>query len=114
VLADRDALLMVIGNLIDNAIKYTPEKGHVRVRVEQNGMYVRIVVQDDGIGIALEHVDRVFDEFFRVKNEHTASIPGTGLGLSLVRRITEMHHGQVSVESTPGRGSIFTISLPLS
>jgi len=114
VLADRDALQMIIANLVDNAIKYTPEQGHVSVRVEQNGMYVRVSVQDDGIGLAPEDTGKVFDEFFRVKNEQTASIPGTGLGLSLVRRITEMHEGSVCVESAPGRGSTFTISLPLS
>ena len=114
VLADRNALQMIIANLVDNAIKYTPEQGHVSVRVEQNGMYVRVSVQDDGIGVAPEDTGKVFDEFFRVKNEQTASIPGTGLGLSLVRRITEMHEGSVSVESTPGKGSTFTISLPLA
>ncbi len=112
VLADRDALQMVISNLIDNAVKYTPEKGHVSVGVEQNGMYVRVSVRDDGIGLAPEDLPQLFDEFFRVKNERTADIPGTGLGLSLVRRITEMHQGTVAVESTPGRGSTFTVSLP--
>jgi signal transduction histidine kinase len=86
----------------------------VAVRVSQDGMYLKVTVQDDGFGLSPEDREKVFDEFFRAKNELTANIPGTGLGLSLVKRLTELHQGKVSVESTLGTGSAFTVHLPLS
>jgi len=112
-LADRDALLMVFSNLIDNAIKYTPEGGHVGVQVSDDGMYVRVSIKDDGIGMEPGEREKVFDEFFRAKNDYTANVPGTGLGLSLVKRLTEMHQGRVSVQSSPGAGSEFAVQLPV-
>lgn len=113
-LADREALLLVFSNLIDNAIKYTPERGTVTIQVSQNGMYVSVSVKDDGVGMRPEELDKIFDEFFRVKNEYTADIPGTGLGLSLAKRLVELHQGQISVDSTPGKGSIFKVGIPRS
>lgn len=113
-LADREALLLVFSNLIDNAIKYTPERGTVTIQVSQNGMYVSVSVKDDGVGMKPEELDKIFDEFFRVKNEYTADIPGTGLGLSLAKRLVELHQGQISVDSTPGKGSIFKVGIPRS
>ena len=86
--------------------------GHVWVTVGRADMYVVVSVRDDGIGISPEDCGRVFDEFYRARNEQTASIPGTGLGLSLVKRLTEMHEGTVSVTSTPGQGSEFVVKLP--
>jgi two-component system, OmpR family, phosphate regulon sensor histidine kinase PhoR len=114
VLADGDALLIVMNNLIENAIKYTPEDGKVRVRCARDGMYMRVSVEDTGIGMTPEEQAKVFDEFFRARNEHTANIPGTGLGLSLVKRLTELHQGKVEVASEAGKGSTFTVSLPVS
>jgi two-component system phosphate regulon sensor histidine kinase PhoR len=112
-LADRDALLMIFSNLIDNAIKYTPDGGHVGVHVTQDGMYVRVAVKDDGIGMEAGDREKVFDEFYRAKNDYTANVPGTGLGLSLVKRLTEMHQGRISVDSSPGAGSRFMVELPV-
>jgi two-component system phosphate regulon sensor histidine kinase PhoR len=112
-LADCDALLMIFSNLIDNAIKYTPAGGHVSVHVAHDGMYVRVTVKDDGIGMEPADRDKVFDEFYRAKNDYTANVPGTGLGLSLVKRLTEMHQGRISVDSAPGAGSEFTVLLPV-
>ncbi|MDD5307964.1 MAG: response regulator [Deltaproteobacteria bacterium] len=112
VLADRNAIYSVVSNLIDNAIKYTPSGGSVQVRLENHGLYARVSVKDSGIGLDAEQRDKVFDEFFRVKNEHTAGIPGTGLGLTLVKRLVEMHNGRIDVESAVGKGSAFSISLP--
>ncbi len=114
VLADREALAAVYGNLVENAIKYTPEGGRVEVRVEQDGMYVRVSVRDTGIGLGEEEKRNLFQEFYRAKNEYTADIPGTGLGLSLVKRLTELHQGKVTVESEPGKGSEFSVWIPLS
>jgi signal transduction histidine kinase len=112
VLADRECLRSVITNLIDNALKYSTEEGHVVVSVVTDGLYVKVAVRDDGIGMSDEERDRVFDEFYRAKNSHTANIPGTGLGLSLVKRLVDLHQGTVGVQSAPGRGSEFVVSLP--
>jgi two-component system, OmpR family, phosphate regulon sensor histidine kinase PhoR len=113
VLGDREALLSVFTNLVENAVKYTPDGGSVQVGVEREGIYVRAWVRDTGIGMTGEECGKVFDEFFRARNERTASIPGTGLGLSLVKRLTELHQGRVGVSSEPGKGSEFTVRIPL-
>jgi signal transduction histidine kinase/CheY-like chemotaxis protein len=114
VLADHDALMIVINNLIENAIKYTPEGGRIRLKTERDGMYMSISVEDTGIGMTPEDKGKVFDEFFRARNELTSGIPGTGLGLSLVKKLTEMHQGKVEVSSELGKGSTFTVSLPVN
>jgi signal transduction histidine kinase len=113
VLADKDAMLIVFKNLIENAIKYTPGKGHVWVHAEQNGFYAKVKVKDDGIGMKPDEKERIFDEFFRAKNDYTSHVPGTGLGLSLVKRLLDMHHGMITVETTLGKGSDFTVSIPI-
>jgi len=84
------------------------------VRAERNGIFVRFRVQDDGIGMSEREMEKIFDEFYRVKNKFTEHIPGTGLGLSMVKRIVEMHQGSVGVESAPGKGSVFTVDIPLA
>lgn len=112
ILADTNAITSVISNLIDNAIKYTPTGGQVTVTLQCNGTYAKVSVKDTGIGMAPEELARVFDEFYRVKNQQTATIAGTGLGLTLVRRLVEMHQGRIDAESTPGVGSTFKVKLP--
>jgi signal transduction histidine kinase len=112
VLADRDALSMIFSNLVENAVKYSRDDGHVLVSTGREGMYVTVSVKDDGIGMSAEDCAKIFEEFYRARNEQTAAIPGTGLGLSLVKRLTELHEGTVSVRSEPGRGSEFTVRLP--
>ena len=111
-LADREAMLMVFGNLIDNAIKYTPDHGHVSVRVEQTDNYIKVLVKDDGIGMSPEEQDKLFEEFFRARNRYTAKVPGTGLGLALTRRLVELHQGKITVITAPGQGSTFTVWVP--
>jgi len=113
-LADEEALLLIFSNLIDNAVKYTPDGGTVTVRVAQNGMYVSVAVEDTGMGIKAEEMEKIFDEFYRIKSEDTVDIPGTGLGLSLVKRLVDLHQGQIEAESTAGAGSVFTVKIPLS
>ena len=105
VLADRDALSMVYSNLVENALKYSREGGHVEVRIGVAGNYVTVWVKDDGIGMSAEDRTKVFDEFYRARGEHTASIPGTGLGLSLVKRLTELHEGTVGLTSSSARAA---------
>ncbi|MBM4040412.1 MAG: response regulator [Planctomycetes bacterium] len=113
VLADRSALQSILTNLIDNAIKYTPDNGHVDIAVEPNGMYAKVAVKDDGIGMTPEERDHAFDEFFRAKNDFTSRIPGTGLGLTLVKRLVELHDGRVTLDTAPGKGSTFTVRIPM-
>jgi signal transduction histidine kinase len=111
VLADRAAMVRVFTNIVDNAIKYTPEKGHVEVLIEHNNLYVKVMVRDNGIGMTQLDSDRAFEEFFRAKNEYTARVPGTGLGLTLVKRLVDMHQGTVTLESSPGKGTTVTVIL---
>jgi two-component system phosphate regulon sensor histidine kinase PhoR len=113
-LADEEALSLVFSNLIDNAVKYTREGGKVTVQVARNGMYAAVSVKDTGMGIEADEIEKIFDEFYRVKNENTVDIPGTGLGLSLVKRLVELHQGRIDAESTPGSGSVFTVKIPLT
>jgi len=113
VLADRAALSIIVANLVDNAVKYTPEGGTVSVATGREGMYATVSVHDTGIGLSVEDRERVFEEFYRVRSEQTHGITGTGLGLSLVKRLVEQHQGSISVDSEPGKGSTFTVRLPV-
>jgi two-component system phosphate regulon sensor histidine kinase PhoR len=112
VFVNRRNMEEVVSNLIGNAITYTPEGGKVMVTTAIEDMYLRISVQDNGIGIAPEDLERIFAPFYRVKNDQTRFIIGTGLGLAIVKRIVEAHHGFIRVESEPGRGSTFHVYIP--
>jgi len=107
-------LLQAIGNLLDNAIKYTPEGGTVTLRLWEEGGEVLLTVKDTGVGIPPEALPHVFDHFYRAHQPGTEHVSGTGLGLSLVQSIVREHHGRVWVESEgiPGKGSLFGIALP--
>jgi two-component system phosphate regulon sensor histidine kinase PhoR len=109
--ADRRALEHVLGNLIDNALKYCPEGASVSVgAVAENGL-VRVAVTDTGPGIAQEHLPRIFERFYRVDAGRSRELGGTGLGLSIVKHLIEAMDGSVSVESTLGSGSRFSFTL---
>jgi PAS domain S-box-containing protein len=110
--ADKQRLRQVLLNLLSNAIKYNLPKGHVRVDTEVNGDLVRISVADTGLGISPEMVERLFIPFDRLNVEATG-IEGTGLGLALSKNLTEAMGGTLTFDSTPGKGSIFTIQLPI-
>ncbi len=112
VTGDRDRLKQVLVNLIDNAIKYTPEGGEVSVSVAAIAERAVVEVRDTGIGIPGDDRDRVFDRFFRVSTDRGER--GTGLGLAIVKSICQAHGGEVSVQSTPGEGSRFRVELPLA
>ncbi|BBK42499.1 hypothetical protein STVA_25190 [Allostella vacuolata] len=109
---DETLLRLAVLNLIDNAIKYSPAGGPIHLAVSAEAARATITVRDHGIGIAREHLERIFEKNFRVRPEST--IPGSGLGLFLVRRIADLHHGAIAVDSVPGVGSRFRLSLPLS
>jgi two-component system, OmpR family, phosphate regulon sensor histidine kinase PhoR len=110
--ADRSSLEQIFTNLISNSIKYTPEGGRILIRLEDDDGFVKTTVSDTGIGIKEEDLCRIFDKFYRVKSSETRQIVGTGLGLSIVKSIVEAHMGTISVESTEGRGTTFTILFP--
>ena len=111
---DRGKLLHILINLLSNAIKFTPEGGKVCVRARgNNAASVEISVEDTGIGISQKDLPSIFDEFRQVDGSMSRPYRGAGLGLSLVKKLTELLGGQVSVESTPGKGSTFTVRLPL-
>jgi PAS domain S-box-containing protein len=110
---DKRLLKHAITNLIDNAIKYTPAGGWVKVGVEERDGYAVVRVTDNGIGIALADQPRLFEKFYRIKRRDTIDIKGTGLGLAIVKSIAEWHNGRVWVESQLGQGSTFYIGLPI-
>jgi len=112
VLADEQAMHSVFVNLIDNALKFTPESGRVEVRVERDAGRLNVSVRDNGAGMTAEEQGRAFDEFFRANHARTAQVPGAGLGLSIVKQLVDLHQGRVAVQSGPGEGSTFTVSLP--
>jgi two-component system phosphate regulon sensor histidine kinase PhoR len=114
VAVDRDALQQAILNLLTNAMKYSGEHREIGLRLStQNGTAV-IQVSDRGIGIPEQEHSRIFEKFYRVPIPENREISGTGLGLSLVAHIAEAHGGSVQVDSRPGKGSTFSIFLPLN
>lgn len=110
--ADPLALESIFGNLITNAINYTPEGGSIEVRVTQAGINLQVEVADNGFGIESRHLDKIFERFYRVKTEKTRYITGTGLGLPIVKGLVDSLGGRIHVESTPDQGSAFTVLLP--
>ena len=109
--ADERKIKQIVFNLLSNAVKFTPDGGQVTLAARTAGDTVEIAVADTGVGIGAEEQARIFDEFYQVGPGMTQE--GTGLGLALTRRLVELHHGQVRVESAPGEGSTFTVVLPL-
>ncbi|MBI5472141.1 MAG: response regulator [Ignavibacteriae bacterium] len=116
---DEDVLEKILNNLISNALKFTPEEGMVQIALTpipsptgRGERGVRVVVSDTGIGIAPEHLPRIFDRFYRADSSHTTE--GTGIGLALTKELVELHHGSIAVQSEPGRETRFTVSLPLA
>ena len=106
-----DRLLLI---LVDNAIKYTPRGGRCQIALSQDGDNARITVSDSGIGIAHEDLQHVFDRFYRADRARSKNVRGAGLGLAIARWITDIHGGNIAVESVPGAGSTFRVSLPVT
>ncbi len=111
---DEEGLATIFDNLISNAVRYTPEGGRVIVRCSSDGMMGIIEVIDNGQGIAPEHQERIFERFYRVDKARSSDLGGTGLGLSIVKHFAQSFSGQVSVSSRLGKGTTFTVRLPLS
>lgn len=109
---DPNHMVRALNNLISNAIKYTPDGGEVRVIAELKNDHAVIQISDTGIGIVAEELPRIFDRFYRSHRSVTSKISGTGLGLAISKTIIERHNGTISVESTPDKGTTFTLTLP--
>lgn len=114
VTGDALRLEQVLGNLLNNAIKYSAEQSQIEVTLARVDQRALIHVQDYGIGIAADALPHLFDRFYRVDNEQTRNVTGVGVGLFVVHEIVRLHGGQVSINSTPGAGSTFTVTLPLA
>jgi signal transduction histidine kinase len=110
-ITDRSEIEIIINNLLSNAEKYNRDGGRIDVTVEPVGRGWRVRVADTGIGLTPEDAARLFQEFVRIRNDQTRTIPGTGLGLSIVRKLAELNGGEATVESQPGIGSTFSVTL---
>ena len=106
---DRDLTKQCIVNLLENAIKYSPKGKHVKLRVIEEIEYIRVDIEDSGIGIREEDIDRIFEKFYRASSDGTENIKGSGLGLTFVKEAIEAQGGKVSVKSSFGKGSQFSI-----
>jgi two-component system phosphate regulon sensor histidine kinase PhoR len=109
----RDELRSAVGNLLSNAIRYTPDGGSIRVLAEVGANGLRVAVSDTGIGVAPEHLPRLTERFYRVDKSRSRETGGTGLGLAIVKHVVLRHQGWLDVQSVPGEGSTFTITLPV-
>ncbi len=112
--ATPDGLAQIFGNLVGNAVKYTPQGGRVTVQVGRQPAGVVVTVADTGMGIPAEDLPHLWEEFFRAGNAKRSGIEGTGLGLSIVKRLVETYEGMISVQSAEGKGTTFTVSLPIA
>jgi len=110
--ADRQNLETVVINLLSNAIKYNRDQGAVSVSAHNRGEFIELNVRDTGVGIAQKDLPHIFDKFFRIRSESTRDVIGSGIGLPLVKAVVEAHLGTISVDSSPGKGTAFTVLLP--
>jgi len=114
VVFDREAMEQVMHNLLDNACKYSGDSREIEVHLSSKGNKIIISVRDNGVGIRKEDHEKIFSRFYRAGEELTQTVKGSGIGLTLVKQIVEAHHGEITVESSPGKGSTFTVRLPLT
>ena len=112
--ADPNDMEIILNNLISNAVKYNKPGGKVTVNIDCDDNELSIAVEDTGIGMSENDRETIFNEFARIRNEQTRNISGSGLGLSIVKKVVELYHGVIKVESKPGQGSIFTVIIPKS
>lgn len=110
---NRERLLEMLWNLVQNAIRYTPDGGEITLSLRRSGPLAELAVEDTGAGIPAAHLDRIFDRFYRVDRARSREDGGTGLGLAIVRQVAESHGGRVSVRSREGNGSVFTVTIPI-
>jgi signal transduction histidine kinase len=112
IMADPTDMEIIFNNLVSNSVKYNKRGGKVEVIIDKDGNDVIIIFSDTGIGIKEEDRENLFAEFVRIKNEKTKNISGSGLGLSIVKKVVELYNGTISVDSIPDVGTTFTVRLP--
>ncbi len=112
IMADPDDMEIIFNNLISNSVKYNKLGGKVEITIDNSESEAILIFSDTGIGITKNDTENLFAEFVRIKNEKTRNIAGSGLGLSIVKKVVELYHGTIKVDSTPDVGSVFTIRLP--
>ncbi len=111
--ADPNAITMAFFNLVENSVKYSGDHRQIDVRIEKSDGFLELSVRDQGIGIPVAEQQKIFDQFYRGSDASVRRIRGSGIGLAITRRVARMHGGEVLVESEPGKGSIFTLRLPI-
>jgi len=111
--ADKERIEQVIINVLSNSVKYTPDNGEIRLQAKSDGKEITFSITDNGIGIPKEDIDHIFERFYRVEKSRTSETGGTGLGLAIARELIEAHGGTIRIESELGKGSSFTIVLPV-
>jgi two-component system phosphate regulon sensor histidine kinase PhoR len=114
VCGDETRLQEVLYNLLDNAVKYSPQRGSIRLQAEPRGHEIALSVSDNGVGIGKDDLPRIFERFYRVDKARSRALGGTGLGLSIVKHITQLHGGRVEAESEPGCGTTVRVLLPVN
>ncbi|MDL1891869.1 HAMP domain-containing protein [Sphingobacteriales bacterium CHB3] len=114
IVGDKGRLHQLFLNIVDNAIKYTPQGGHVAISVQRQNGSALVEVEDDGIGIPEQDIDKIFDRFYRVDKARSREMGGTGLGLSIAKWIAEIHRGTITVESEVDKGSKFSVTIPIN
>ncbi|MDY7044700.1 MAG: cell wall metabolism sensor histidine kinase WalK [Bacillota bacterium] len=110
---DKDKMTQVLDNIISNAIKYSPEGGTIKLKAEQKRHYLLISIHDQGLGIAYDKLDKIFERFYRADKARTRKLGGTGLGLAIAKELVEAHHGQIWAKSKEGKGTTIFFTLPL-
>ncbi|PAV28465.1 cell wall metabolism sensor histidine kinase WalK [Virgibacillus profundi] len=110
---DKDKMTQVLDNIISNAIKYSPEGGEIRLKVENKRYHLLVSIQDPGLGIAYDKLEKIFERFYRADKARTRKLGGTGLGLAISKELIEAHHGQVWAKSKEGKGTTVFFTLPL-
>lgn len=116
IFADREKVLQILQNIIDNAIKYSPEGGNIDIKIEkESNEFILVSISDEGLGISEQEIGKIFQPFYRIKTQQTEGIRGTGLGLSIVKNLIEMHNGNIWVKSPgeKGKGTTFYFTLPV-
>jgi signal transduction histidine kinase/tetratricopeptide (TPR) repeat protein len=111
---DREGISQVMHNLLDNAVKYSGDSRSIEVTLVRRGDRIVIGIRDHGYGIQKEEQEKIFSRFYRAGEELTQNVKGSGIGLTIVRQIVEAHHGEVTVDSSPGKGSLFSVELPIN
>ena len=112
IMANKDWLKQILVNLLENALKYTPENGDISIKYDHNDKFAIFTVHNTGEGITAQEASRIFDRFYLIDKARTRQVGGTGLGLSIVKFIVEMFGGEISVSSKPGEGVAFIFTVP--